>query len=114
MKQNKDELKNPKRFFKEVGLVSDPNKPSKSRQKKTAKNEPTQSEFVRKLEAQANKPRKKRFKFSKVMSDELDYYISKYGEDYERMARDKRNIYQDSPGQLRYKIIKYKKIHHKA
>lgn len=107
--------KNPGRFYKEVGLISDPNKVignlrKKKNVKKTKKE--AQSAFVKELEAKANKPQKKKFKFSKVMCEELDYYINKYGEDYERMARDKRNIYQDSPGQLRYKIVKYKKIHH--
>lgn len=114
MKQNKAELKNPKRFYKEVGLVLDPNKRTRSVTKKVTKKDPKPSEFVQKLEAEANKPRAKKFKFSKVMCEELDYYINKYGDDYERMARDRKNIYQDSPGQLRYKIIKYKKIHLKA
>lgn len=45
------------------------------------------------------------------MCNELEYYIGKYGDNYEAMARDKKNVYQDSPGQLRYKIKKYIKIH---
>lgn len=60
---------------------------------------------------ESSKPQKGRFKFGKTMCEELEYYINKYGDDYQAMARDKKNIYQDSPGQLRYKINKYVKIH---
>jgi hypothetical protein len=88
--------------FKELGLAADPNKGKRA--KRTTR-------FVEKLEREASKPTKKRFKFSKSMVEDLEYYIEKYNSDYESMARDKRNIYQDSPGQLRYKIKKYKKIH---
>lgn len=100
----KTKKKTSKEFYENVGLAADPNKKEKNIKKK-----PT--EFIAKLEKEANKPVKKKFKFGKVMCEELDYYIEKYGDDYESMARDKRNIYQDSPGQLRYKIKKYQKIH---
>lgn len=99
-----------KKFFEEVGLVQDPNKIGKKKGKNKAKSTST-SKFVQELEREANKPRKKRFKFGKEMCKELEYYIQKYGDNYEAMARDKRNIYQDSPGQLKYKINKYTKLH---
>lgn len=90
----------------ENGLVADPNKTiGKNRREKKYK-----SKVVKKLEREANRPVKKRFKFSKVMCEELESYIEQYGDDYEAMARDKKNIYQDSPGQLRYKILKFKKL----
>lgn len=92
---------------KDFGLLSDPNKVKKKNSKK--KTVPT--EYVKALEREANKPAKKNFKFGKEMCKELEYYTQKYGEDYQAMARDKKNIYQDSPGQLRYKIKKYIKIH---
>lgn len=98
----KTKNKSSKEFYQNVGLSADPNK-------KRIKKGPT--EFVAKLEKEANQPVKKKFKFSKVMCEELAYYIKKYGDDFESMARDKKNIYQDSPGQLRYKIKKYQNIH---
>lgn len=101
----KNKAKTSKEFYQNVGLVQDPNKKQKRLKKKIP------NDFVAKLEREANKPTKKKFKFSKVMCEELEYYINKYGDDYQSMARDKRNLYQDSPGQLRYKILKYKKIH---
>lgn len=99
----------PKEFYKEVGLIEDPNKVVGLKKKKVQKKAPD-SEYVQKLEEQANKPRKKKFKFGKKMCVELDFYINKYGQDYQAMARDKKNIYQDSPGQIRYKILKHLKL----
>lgn len=94
----------PKKFFHEVGLLRDPNRINKNRKKK-------ESKFVEDLQREASVPTKKKFKFSKVMCEDLEYYTNKYNDDYEAMARDQKNIYQDSPGQLRYKIIKFKKLH---
>lgn len=104
--------KKPKQFYQELGLAEDPNKIiGKKKKKQNKKSQQPSSKFVRELEEQANKPVKKNFKFSKVMCEELEYYINKYSDDYQAMARDKKNVYQDSPGQLRYKIKKYLKIH---
>lgn len=103
--------KNPKKFCHDVGLATDPNKVIGKKKKKQRKGPKPTSDFVRELEEKANKPQKKRFKFGKVMCEELEYYIEKYADDYQAMARDKKNIYQDSPGQLKYKINKYIKIH---
>lgn len=96
-----------KEFYKDLGLAADPNKI----RKKKSKSKPIVSEHVKSLEREANAPTKKKFKFGKEMCKELEYYIEKYADNYEAMARDKKNIYQDSPGQLRYKIKKYIKIH---
>lgn len=103
--------KKPKRFYQELGIADDPNKVIGRKKKLNKKNKQQTSNFVRELEEQADKPVKKNFKLSKVMCEELEYYIEKYSDDYQAMARDKKNIYQDSPGQLRYKIRKYLKIH---
>ena len=103
-----------KQFYNEVGLVEDPNKvigSKKGKRSGLSKKKEKTSDFVRELEKKANKAPKKKFKFGKQMCDDLEYYIDKYGDNYEAMARDKLNIYQDSPGQIRYKVLKYKKIH---
>lgn len=105
-------VKKHKSFYQELGIADDPNKViGKKKKNQNKKNKQPTSDFVRELEEQANKPVKKNFKFGKVMCQELEYYINKYSDDYQAMARDKRNVYQDSPGQLRYKIKKYLKIH---
>lgn len=97
-----------KKYYQELGIALDPNK---IRKNAVTKKKSTKTDFVRKLEQEANKPVKKKFKFGKVMCEELEYYIQKYQDNYEAMARDKKNIYQESPGQLRYKINKYIKLH---
>lgn len=99
-----------KKLYQESGLVEDPNKVIGSK-RKVIKKKKQDSKVVQELEKEANKPVKKNFKFSKIMRDDLEYYINKYGDDYQAMARDEKNIYQDSPGQIRQKILKYNKIH---
>lgn len=106
----KSKTSHSRELYRDLGLLQDPNKISKN--SKSGKRRPAKtSEYVKKLEREANRPTKKKFKFGKEMCKELDYYIQKYADNYEAMARDKKNIYQDSPGQLRYKIKKYLKIH---
>lgn len=102
-----------KQLYKDVGLAEDPNKVIGIKKKNNNKNKTT-SKFVQDLEAEASKPRKKKFKFGKEMCKELEYYVQKYGNDFHAMARDKKNIYQDSPGQFKNKINKYIKIHKKT
>lgn len=106
-----EKLKYGKKHYQELGITLDPNKIGKGPK---GKKKPSKTEFVKKLEQEANKPTKKKFKFGKVMCEEIEYYIQKYQDNYEAMARDKKNIYQESPGQLRYKINKYNKIHKQA
>lgn len=36
--------------------------------------------------------------------------MEKYGEDYDKMARDYKNYYQDTPAQIRKKINLFKKM----
>jgi len=38
------------------------------------------------------------------------YMIEKYGEDYEKMARDRKNVFQDTPAQIRRKLDTFKSI----
>lgn len=93
--------------------MADPNKvigPKKRGQKKGLEKE-VDDKFLNDLDIQAKQqPSKRKFKFSQRMCDDLEYYIQKYSDDYQAMARDKKNIYQDSPGQLRSKILKHLKL----
>jgi len=36
--------------------------------------------------------------------------MSKYGEDYKAMARDRRNEWQETPKQIKQKIVKFRSI----
>lgn len=63
-----------------------------------------------KLTEMAEKPRIKNFRFGPDQVKFCIYMIEKYGNDYEAMARDKINYYQESAGQIRAKINKFLKI----
>lgn len=63
-----------------------------------------------KLSEMAEKPRNKNFRFGPDQVKFCIYMIEKYGDDYEGMARDKINYYQESAGQIRAKINKFLKI----
>lgn len=70
----------------------------------TIESEPT---LVDKLEKQASAPPAKAFRFGPDTMGFCAYMKHKYGDDYEAMARDRENVYQDSPGQIRAKIKKF-------
>lgn len=63
-----------------------------------------------KLSELASKPSMKNFKFGPEQIKFCSYMLEKYGDDYESMARDQRNFYQESPGQIRTKIKKFLSI----
>ncbi|KAI1278090.1 Nucleolar protein 16 [Halotydeus destructor] len=72
--------------------------------------EVTKGHVAKRLEKQAKKPQPKNFQFGLETIKFCIYMMEKHGEDYEAMSRDSQNFYQDSPGQIRDKITKMKKI----
>jgi hypothetical protein len=72
--------------------------------------EDPKAEVVKKLEKEASIEVPKNFKFGPEVVKFCVYLMEKYGEDYEAMARDTKNYYQESPGQIRTKIKKMKRI----
>jgi hypothetical protein len=104
------------------------NKKSKSNKTKKGKNQ--KSKVVTDLEAIANKPQDKNFRFGPETIKFCVYMIEKYGNDYKvfkmffnysmflisinfilkAMMRDKKNYYQESVGQIKQKINKFKSI----
>jgi len=57
------------------------------------------------IEADAKAPRVRgKFKQPKGLVKMATYFFGKYGDDYERMARDHKNYWQYTPGQLRRKL----------
>lgn len=102
----------PRLLYKDESYIENPNKVIGPRKKGQEKGIETNidDKFRQDLNIQAEKPPTKKFKLSKRMCQDLEYYIDKYSGDFESMARDKRNIYQDSPGQMRYKILKLNRL----
>merc|ERR1712050_665235 len=66
-------------------------------------------EVLEKLEADAKKPVKSKFRINEDTAQFCIYMLEIYGEDYKAMSRDKRNFYQDTPAQIKRKIMSFQK-----
>ncbi|XP_066299476.1 nucleolar protein 16-like [Branchiostoma lanceolatum] len=65
---------------------------------------------MKQLEQEANTPQEGIPRLSTEMVRYCTYMMDKYGEDYVAMARDVKNYYQDTPKQIRRKIMRFKSI----
>ncbi|XP_053986786.1 nucleolar protein 16 [Hylaeus anthracinus] len=72
--------------------------------------ETEKSHIAKELEADAKAPRIRTFKLPNNQVQFLTYLMDKYGEDYEAMARDKKNYNQLTWKQIRAKIKVFKGI----
>lgn len=97
-------LKKAKRLASGALVNSDSDGPAKK--KGTAK----KIQVALALEADANEPRERMFRLPNGQVQFLTSMIDKYGEDYQSMARDKKNHYQLTWRQLRAKINTFKGI----
>jgi len=71
----------------------------------------TEGGVVRQLEEEvASIPRKSSFRFPPDQVKFITYMMSKYGEDYKAMARDRRNEWQETPKQIKQKIVKFRSL----
>lgn len=70
-----------------------------------------QTETVRSLVAEAAAPREKRVrKQSEREQDWIRALVDKHGDDYEAMRRDKLNIYQQSTGDIKRRVKKWRAV----
>lgn len=72
--------------------------------------ESEKSRVAEEVERLAKRPRPNCMGLPKSQIKLLTHYINKYGEDYAAMSRDSKNIYQDTPSQIRQKIKVFKSI----
>ncbi|XP_046659454.1 nucleolar protein 16-like [Homalodisca vitripennis] len=71
---------------------------------------PEKLHVVTELEEDARAPRERRFALPNSQVQWVTYLMDKYGEDYEAMARDKKNYYQETWQQIRRKIKLFKGV----
>ncbi|XP_078039698.1 nucleolar protein 16 [Augochlora pura] len=72
--------------------------------------EPEKVHVAKELEAEAKAPRERLFRLPNSVVNFLTYLMDKHGEDYEAMARDKKNYDQMTWKQIRAKIKMFKGI----
>ncbi|XP_067936716.1 nucleolar protein 16-like isoform X2 [Watersipora subatra] len=71
---------------------------------------PDKKAVRKELEYKASLPENVKLRLSEPDTQYVIYMMENYGEDYKAMARDKKNYYQDTPKQIRKKILKFQKI----
>ena len=72
--------------------------------------ESKQSEVIRRLEAEAAEAeanQKPKFRFSTEQVRWITYCVDKHGDDFKAMAKDPKNIWQETPKQIRQKVLKF-------
>jgi len=114
----KDELKKlTKRNSKDVIMMeADSSKTKRSSEPKDVDEVSAKSQVVEELEAEAamlteeGKKGGKKLRLSQPEIRYCIYMIEKHGDDYDRMARDHKNVYQDTPAQIRRKLETFKSI----
>jgi len=115
----KEELKKlSKRNSKDVIMVDadSSSKTKRSSEPKDIDEVPAKSQVVEDLEAEAamlTEEAKKGGKKLRLSQPEIRYciyMIEKYGDNYDRMARDQKNVYQETAAQIRRKLETFKSI----
>jgi len=103
----------------EMGLCYDPNANVKSKKPKRLLDEdeeieemtvPGKIDVALGLISEATAPRESRFRLPKSQIEYLTYYLNKYGSDYKKMAKDKKNVNQETWKQIRAKIRRFRGI----
>ncbi|XP_062309830.1 nucleolar protein 16 [Osmerus eperlanus] len=107
--------------LRDMGLAFDPNRalPIKQSSLVTEKEKDVAapSKIVRKpyvlnqLVAEANLPVKDTKTLSSDLIEYVQHMVRQHGENYKAMARDEKNYYQDTPKQIKRKIVEYKRCH---
>ena len=120
------ELWNPKESIKNnlesMGVAFDANKVVETKSikqemverisgsKKTSSKTCEKSEVIKRLEAEVSKAeasKVSKFRFTKEQVKWITYCIDKHGEDFKAMARDPKNIWQETPKQIKQKVLKF-------
>jgi hypothetical protein len=125
VKQSWDSRKSLQANLREMGLSADPNKSVRIPTAKEMMNSngeevvaaiaPKQQQsrkpkVIQDLETIANAEQPLRMRLAEPEVNYCIYMMEKYGENYAAMAHDERNYYQDTPKQIRRKILSFKSL----
>ncbi|XP_046454171.1 nucleolar protein 16-like [Daphnia pulex] len=96
--------------LRSMGLVYDANRSLPVSTKTPLERVPKEpTAVVKELEKEMNAPRTGTMRMPKEKVKWIEYLLGKHGEDYEAMAMDKNNHYQETAAQIRQKIKQFKK-----
>lgn len=73
-------------------------------------NQKKPTSVIKRLEEEvieAEKNIKQTFRFPSEQAKWIEYCIDKHGDDFKAMARDSKNIWQETPKQIRQKVLKF-------
>ncbi|KAL7674926.1 hypothetical protein ACOME3_001198 [Neoechinorhynchus agilis] len=93
------------RYF---GLVDKANEFFSALEKRAPKTKKVDLTLIKKLEEAAENVKPKDFTISTYLCEELRYFIGKYGDDFERMVQDHRNVFQFTATQFKRKIKRFR------
>jgi len=128
VKEAWDSRKSVQANFSDMGLSLDPNKTlripstkellkestlgagSKSTGSKSVTEKQVKTNVIKDLEAVANAEQPVRMRLAEPEIRYCIYMMERYEDDYKAMARDDKNYYQDTPKQIRRKILTFKSI----
>lgn len=78
--------------------------------KKVSENSSQTSEVIKRLEAQvseAEATKVSKFRFTSEQVKWITYCIDKHGDDFKAMAKDPKNVWQETPKQIKQKVLKF-------
>merc|ERR1711997_9566 len=127
LRDNWDKTKSVKQNMEELGVAFDANTamPIKSAKKdivskissvegdsNSGTSKVTKPHVVESLEKESleNQPKKQNFRFSREQVRWISSMMDKHGQDYKAMARDAKNHFQETPNQIKGKILKFMSI----
>ncbi|XP_068587871.1 nucleolar protein 16 [Cebidichthys violaceus] len=118
-----DDKKSTSRNLQEMGLAFDPNRTLPIARKsllgegkatkvtKAPVGIVTKPYVLNQLQEEADRPEKDSKTLSSDLMEYAQHMMREHGDDFKAMARDEKNYYQDTPKQIKRKVIEYQRCH---
>merc|ERR1712141_125580 len=104
------EQKSIKKQFVEIAKKASTETIEKNEAENTKTPRKRETSVIKRLEAEAaeaNANKKQTFRFPREQVRWLSYCLDKHGDNFKAMARDPKNIWQETPKQIRQKLLKF-------